>query len=235
MGRRTTIRDILKAALVPAMIAAAGLSAPAANAAPILDQSQTNDDFVHFLDPTTTLGQTFTVGIAGVLERIDVQLRKTFPGQGPAPDYDIEMTLQSLSGGLPSGTVLASATVDGNTLPAAGLAVTPMTMFDISGAGINVSIGDMFAIVLTAQGTGSEPGDWNIFVSSGSGPDLYTGGNKLQYGSSGWFATSNSSDWTFQTFVSEGEVVAASEPASMAVVAVGLAGLLLVRRRKPIH
>ncbi len=231
MITRTTIRDILKAALVPALIAATALPASTANAAPILDQSQTNDDFVNFLGPTSAIGQTFTVGIAGVLDRIDVQLRKTYPTQGPAPDYDIEFTLQSLTGGLPSGTVLASATVNGNSLPEAGLAVTPMTMFDISGAGINVAIGDMFAIVLTAQGTGSETGDWNVFVSSGSGPDLYTGGSKLSGGPGNWSTVGG--DFAFQTFVSEGAVVAVSEPASMAIVGIGLAGLLLVRRRTP--
>lgn len=226
MSRSTmTMTRFFTPALFASFFAMALLGAQKAQATVVLDQSQTTSGFVNFLGDTSSTGQSFTVGTAGILDHIDVHLRKTFPGQGPAPDYNILMTLQGLTGaGAADGMVLASASVDGSTLPDAPASSAAFTVFDISSFAINVSVGDMFAIVLTAQGDGSSSGDWNVFTTP---DDLYAGGTKLT-GS----GASTGGELAFQTFVEDaGQVIAVSEPGSLIVLGLGIAGLGAMRRR----
>lgn len=219
----------LATAFVPAVLIA-GLSLSPVQATVVLDQSQTTAGFVNFLTSTSSIGQSFTVGVSGILDRIDVHLRKTFPAQGPETDYDIQLSLQSLSGGLPDGISLATATIDGSTLPAAGAAVSPYTSFDLSAAAISVTAGDMFAFVLTGLGAGSSA-DWNLFTS-GSNENPYADGAKLSFAGSSWSTTN--ADAEFQTFVND-EVsgpIAVPAPGMAVIFGLSLAGLGFVRRKR---
>lgn len=226
--RTITLRKILATAFAPAILIA-GIAATPAQATVLLDQSETTGGWVNFLSSSGSIGQSFTVGVTGILDHIDVHLRKTFPAQGPETDYDIQLSLQSLSGGLPDGISLATATIDGSTLPDAPATGSAFTTFDLSAAGISVTAGDMFAFVLT--GLGSSSADWNIF-SAGTDENPYAGGAKLSFNGVNWTATNT--DAVFQTFVNDSVSgpVAVPEPGMAALVGLGLVGLGFARRRR---
>ena len=117
-----------------------------ANAVPVLDQ----DNFVApanslgglSRDTTTALGraQTFTVGIAGLIGSLDVQLLS-----GSATLARIVAT----AGGAPIGGS------GGSTVAATSSSVSSIGnvfTFDFSAAGLAVNVGDIFAIELFGDG-----------------------------------------------------------------------------------
>ena len=150
--------------------------------------------------------QTFTVGIAGVLDSVEVTM-----------DFGTPTTLRILatSGGLPVGgaagsTVLAtssSATASGTTFT-----------FDLSPAALAVAVGDVLAIEIFG-------GNWLY------SDDPYAGGSSYFFNVGGTFSvdtwTSGSADTAFRTFVEDAPVLTAvPEPASLALFGAGLAGLV---------
>lgn len=201
-----TIKSALFALLTVLMIPMA------ANAVPIVDQEHfvTSTNGFGNLSNGTTFGraQTFTVGLAGIFDSIDVQVRS-----GGATQARIIAT----AGGAPIGgsggsTVLATS----SSVTNAGDVYT----FDFSPSGLAVTVGQILAIELFGQG------QWSGVTATGGGS--YAGGSDYFFNTN--FATPNwtinpNFDWNFRTYVD------VSEPGIVALVLIGLLGMSLARRR----
>jgi hypothetical protein len=139
-------KELAMAASVRAMILLCLLLfAAAAQAAPVLDQEHAPVGNFGALAVANdrTVFQTFTVGIAGALTRIDVQVaRQTLTTQ------NLDFSLWSTdAAGLPK-TVLATA-----SLPVTAFGEPfsfPFVSFDL-GSGVPVAVGDVLAIALNSQ------------------------------------------------------------------------------------
>ena len=197
-----------------AIVVVSALGASTASATVVLDQdffpAQEVNSLVDCSSPEFSYGatQTFTVGQAGVLDSVEIQ----------AFAFSLtEMRILQTSGGVPIGgaagsIVLASSTLM-STLP------DDVYRFDLSGAGLNVSVGDVLAI---------EP------IDDLMGAGLWAGHTNANYpgGRAFTFNTSNS-DWTPHLFAEDMRFrtyVNVPEPASAALVMVG--GLMLASRRR---
>ncbi|MEM9364650.1 MAG: hypothetical protein AAGD07_01565 [Planctomycetota bacterium] len=131
-----------------------------ASAAIVLDQMA---DAFNAPNPTGELGgpsianfqsalQTFTVGVGGVLARIDVQVQHgkadlNFHNPGEVPNADLTLSLLGTNGGMPDraqdlGSVSLPLT---NIPPFDRFTSGPFTAFDVSGLGIAVAPGDRLA------------------------------------------------------------------------------------------
>jgi hypothetical protein len=126
-----------------------------AGAVPVLDQSFDPQNPL-FLLGTASEGnsaQTFTVGIEGILSRVDVLVEKN----GPFPE--LRLDVRPTMDGLPiedDNAVLASVTVPLEAIPSPRAFLS----FDVSSFRVLVSPGELLAIVLTgnARWYGVAPG-----------------------------------------------------------------------------
>ena len=166
--------------------------------------------------------QSFTVGKTGTLDHIDVFL---FLGR-PFPTYSIELSLQGLSGGVPDGIAQASATVTSAEIVASRITGTSnaRVSFDISGAQIEVGVGDVFAFALETQGVPGDTGNW--FVEMSNDPDTYPGGTVFNLGDP------PVGNFSFETFVDVEESVAVSAP-SVALIFAMFALVVIATKNRP--
>lgn len=134
---------------------------------------------------TMPVGQTFTVGFDGLLDRVSVYLTNASPT--PAP---ISLAILKVgSNGLPvSGTQVATGTIPAEALPQpyarrwASADIKPL----------RVKPGERYAILLWTTGSGVQ---W-VLVSN-----VYSGGSRVIRNGTSWAATSD--DFAFQTYVLE--------------------------------
>jgi hypothetical protein len=147
--------------LVSAACAALLLGAAASASAGTLDQQQTASNTDGALLSTQSLAQTFTAGISGGLDQVDLDLLKA----GTSPDVTVE--IRDVSAGQPGAAVLATATVPGSSLGTTA-AFLPATFATPA----TVTAGTQYAIVAYSPGViGNSSG-----VTYQSGGNLYTGG-----------------------------------------------------------
>ena len=108
------MRRFLLVVLAAAVSAAFLLGAAASASAGTLDQQQTNTSGSGLdAESTQTIAQTFTAGLSGKLDQVDLHLGKL---NGPTAPLSIE--LRDVSGGLPGSTILASQSVPQPSVPA---------------------------------------------------------------------------------------------------------------------
>ncbi len=132
---------------------------------------------------TTPVGQTFTVGLYGYLDRVSVYLTNSSTNPAPITVSILKVT----SNGLPdSGTQVASGMIPVDAIPKPGYR-------SWASAGISpliVTPGSKYAILLSTGGAGVQ---W-VLVSN-----VYPGGTQVIKNGTSW--TTTSYDFAFQTFV----------------------------------
>jgi hypothetical protein len=132
---------------------------------------------------SSTLAQTFTVGITGLLSEVDVTLSSVV-------STNVPLEIRRTSGGVPTSQVLIATTVS----VTAAQPVFSWSLFraDLSASGLRVNAGDVLAIVL--------PGVSNSLQVSWAGKigadATYPGGRNFFNG------TAVGGDFVFRTFVS---------------------------------
>ena len=172
--------------VVLAVGAAAAMLLPAAQAG-TLDQSHRTDDVVASAQSGNTLrlAQSFTVGLSGMLDQVDLKF-----GQGtPAPSGPGTVEIRAASGGLPTGPVLATGTMSLGLNPSIFQREIPLT------PAIAVTAGQQYAIIVVSSSSGN-------YDVRGSSTNTYAGGQASQSSSGGSFtAIPAVADFWFKTYV----------------------------------
>lgn len=161
------------------------------------------------------VGQTFTVGVTGTLDHIDVLMFRL--GGIFDPTGDPVMRVFNTSGGIPTGGPLAIVSIPESNVPFNGAL---MVSFDISSAAIGVNPGDILAFSITAA---SGVGPYFLLSDGAAG---YTGGAAItRIGVNPWQAYSPAQDHGFRTFVN-------TVPEPSAITLSYLMGLMLTLGRR---
>ncbi len=212
-------------------LASAGLLlafAFSAAAAPTLDQQYTapSDN----IGPTpwglpVDWAQTFTVGITGVLDSVTVK-----GGRANLPIEPLLIDVRLTVAGVPTESD-AGANILGSVVLAPG--DVPQAygdiVADLSGFAINVSVGDVLAIVVrSATGSSADPGYYEL---RGRAPGGYDGGGAFVRIGAGdtWhpYASFPTLDIAFSTYVNP-----VPEPGSIAILVAAALGLTASRPRR---
>ena len=206
--------------MIPLALVALVFGARACNA-DMIDQSYLpagNDPLI--VELNQSLLQTVTVGMGGLLSRIEVEVASS--GAPPASDLFLDI-LTTGPGGVPTDTVLASHAFAAADVPTA----FTFLGFDLGSSAFAISDGDVLAIRLSATVNGSggiDPYAWDADFPSG-----YTRGAAFLNNNRGGGDVAVSFSFGFKTYVR-----AVPEPASLAMMFVG--GLALrtgmLRRRR---
>ncbi|MGA2014794.1 MAG: choice-of-anchor D domain-containing protein [Solirubrobacteraceae bacterium] len=184
------MRNVFMRLSVCGCVAALALGAGVAQA-DVLDQSQTQEDNAILVSGPSSLfsgnsaAQTFTAGITGPLDRVQLQVNSAQTGGDP---LTIELT--NTSAGAPGSTVLAQA-----SLPAANVPSGALTWVEADfAAPPPVTAGVQYAIVATT--TGASAYDWSLIDSN-----VYAGGDHFFSPSPPAAWTDAGNDLTFKTYV----------------------------------
>jgi hypothetical protein len=191
--RQLAYRRGAVAALVT--VAALAITIPA-GAIGTLDQSQPSFGPGFFASGncgTISLAQTFTSGVSGLLDQVDVGAFRS-----PTSTSDrLNVRIHAVSGGVPSETVLAS-----ESIPASSLETSPTlaTFTSVTlGSPVPVTAGETYAIVLPATNLPCFDGFWWFYVE---GNTYSRGGALVRFGDGTWVDLGNAGqDFAFKTYV----------------------------------
>jgi hypothetical protein len=191
-------------------------------AAVVLDQEHNTPTAV--ADSTngsvSEVAQTFTVGIAGTLDHIDISMFQL--GSIFATNGDPKLSVYNTTGGVPSGAPLTTIQVPTVLVP---FNTAAFVTFDVSAAAIPVSVGDVLAFGVS---TLSDPGPYFLPEDPDTGVvGNYSGGAAYRrtLPSQPWQLLQPSQDHEFRTFVN-----AVPEPSTFTLLAFG--GIFLHRMRR---
>jgi hypothetical protein len=194
----------LHSSVVAAVVVAGSLLAPTVAIAGTLDQQQPNvGSMAMNAHSTQSVAQTFTAGLSGKLDQVDLNLNMS--GSPPVP---LTVQLRDVSAGLPGSAVLASQ----NAL-SSGVVAFPGSdwvsfAFPTPAA---VTAGTQYAIVAQSAAVFPETYAWKL----GTGTDPYPGGAAWVASppTDPWMAvTIGPPDFAFKTYVVPGPQTGASPP-----------------------
>jgi hypothetical protein len=179
-------RVLLLAALLALLVAPS-----AARAVGTLDQQQTNTSSYYFVEGPQvspfksgfSLAQTFTAGLSGGLDRVDLPLRRRAQTTLPV---NIQITSVEVGGAPNNLSVLASTTVPANAIPTSGTGFVAITFT----APAPVVAGTQYAIVAFTADPAEGAYEWG-----GSTPNALTG-NVYASGEPWATVTSPPTTWT---------------------------------------
>jgi len=196
-----------------------------ANAGGMLDQSNVVSTFTFDAAVVSEVsrGQTFTVGLAGVLSEVDLEIYKS-TNTVVDPTFEIVGT----TGGVPDDTkLLYQTTIPLSSIPTFDTPPTgafTLTPVDVSSADIVVTPGEVLAVTLSRNAPGNPP--WLLWRQGIGG---YTRGDSYDSIPPGAPWTIDSPyEGGFQTFVSS----AVPEPSAVVLVLIGLSSLAVPLRQE---
>ncbi|MEM6853828.1 MAG: PEP-CTERM sorting domain-containing protein [Planctomycetota bacterium] len=196
--------------------------APSVDATTVLDQAfdarATGVDGSTSIQSGQVVYQTFTAGVTGKLDSIDLQVLQSSSG---TPAGNLVVDILGTASGTPDLTnVLGSGSVVGTTLPPPSFDDGQFTNIDLSAAGIDVTVGEVLAFRVRPE----LAGDFFSLVDRDGLPPDYAGGSLFNaLGINAPLNLVSDSDAGFRTYVT------VPEPTSLALL--GLGGLLVARRR----
>lgn len=193
----------------------------------VLDQSQTTfSATVSGFGSGNERAQTFEVGLAGTLDSFRVHIHTTILGAA-----DLSYGIYPTTSGIPDEVALTTGTVTG-----LGASYSGYVTVDVSGAGIEVSPGDVLAIGIGNDAAVEDEETWYWSLGRSDVEDYYEDGTFFarladEPGFETWTENPVSSfnyDGVFETFVS------IPEPSTGLFVG-GCLGAFALRRRKTGH
>jgi len=211
------------------VLAAIAVASTPVHAAVVLDQDYefTSGVAVGASGTSSEVGQTFTVGMAGTLDHIDVLMFRQSGIFDPATDPILNV--YNASGGLPIGASIATTSVSKDLVP---YNLAGFVSFDISGSAIPVLVGDVLAFSISTSGSALY---WLLEKSDTGQPVDYASGQGvsriLNIPPDPWQADTtvdgDTVDRGFRTYVE-----AVASPASVWLFGSGLLGVVGIARRK---
>jgi hypothetical protein len=186
-----------------------------------------------FVSADQTLGQTFTVGITGVLTQVEVLFDRFAIeefGFGSATD-DLLISIWSTADGLPVTSLTSPVAFLASSAPtrtSAGSSDDPSTYAWLSAAvSLPVKTGQVLAIVASSATPGTSPFGW---FSYSHDPSAYASGNGVLVLDGAW-GDAPSDDFAFRTFVEpQTSSLPVPEPGSILLLALGI-GSVFSRRK----
>jgi hypothetical protein len=171
--------------LITAVAAAAALVPAASASAGTLDQQQTLSNFGGL--SVTKYAQTFTAGLTGQLDQVDLAL------SGMSPTTPLTVQIRDGSATAPGSTVLAGASVPTSAVTSSESFV-PITFASPA----SVTAGTQYSIVALSD----VPGSWFWYSGQVAVVSAYPGG-KLYSSPDGidWFEGNTTADFEFKTYV----------------------------------
>jgi hypothetical protein len=169
------------------------LLAPGVASAGTLDQQQADGSGPQFLIyPGESVAQTFTAGLSGGIDQVDLYL-----GKISAPTAPLNVEIRNVSAGDPGSLTLATASVPASSVP--GTAVFVPISFTTHAS---VAPGTQYAIVASSSTTSGNEYTWSRGLSTS---DPYPGGVLFvsPTSSSGPWTPSPTVDMAFKTYVAQ--------------------------------
>jgi len=192
--------------------------------APVLDQEYDSigagSSSSATIDSATDRAQTFTVGLAGVLDSIGLQVVR----EDASTTADLLFDVRGTSVGVPiesNATTLASVMVPATEIPLA-LGAGEFFTVDVISSGIAVNPGEVLAVVLSAPDATTALNRYRWF--NGPNADDYPDGDPYSRTTGTW--TLESSDGGIQA------LIVIPEPSSSVSLIAGIGILLVLARRR---
>jgi hypothetical protein len=187
------IAPIRRARRIARLFLLAVLARPAAAA--VLDQSHTLTQTVGGLITVNEFmpAQTFTVGRAGTLTRVELQITRD-----SAATNDVALEIWPTAAGAPTGSPLLSKVIPNSVIPTVGVSVNvPFTAVNIADSGLQVQPGQQYAIGIRSAATFDDPNtSWIRGYPAYAGGDAYS----TAFGRP-WESFGSATDFGFKTWV----------------------------------
>jgi hypothetical protein len=173
-----------------ALVAALVMVAPAVAQAGTLDQQQTDGTGTGLqINSGHSVTETFTPGLAGPLDQVDLWLRKA-----TAPTLPLNVEIRSVSNTTPTGTVLASAVIQPSAVSTSA-AFVPI----VFSAPTSVATGTQYAIVAWSAALSSNDYVWALSTAHDTYPRGLAADANSSPPTTPW--TAFLSDLAFKTYV----------------------------------
>jgi hypothetical protein len=194
-----------------AIAAITALIPAAAQAIPILDQEHNSASRNGTVIEDRITGQFFTVGRDGLLDRVELDLRR----QDTQSTSILTMRLRKITDGA-AGDVLRTTTLSSAEAPSPAFGFMSFDFLDL-----DVDIGDMFLIELVADQVSSGV----VWELDGDSAATYAGGTGFFNGN-----PIPRADYGFRTCVDD-DIAVVPEPATLALFGTALVGIAMRRRK----